>query len=97
MNPALHFYFLLSLGHLRRLVLGSLNPSLSWQSPALTLRRTLGSCHHGSAVTKPTSVPEDAGLIPGLAQWIRVRIRRCHELWCRSQTQLRSGMAVAVV
>ena len=26
-----------------------------------------------------------------------LRIRRCHEPWCRSQTQLRSGVAVAVV
>ena len=25
------------------------------------------------------------------------RIRRCPELWCGSQTQLRSGVAVAVV
>ena len=26
-----------------------------------------------------------------------LRIRRCRELWCRSQTQLGSGTAVAVV
>ena len=26
-----------------------------------------------------------------------VRIQRCHELWCRSQVWLRSGIAVAVV
>ena len=26
-----------------------------------------------------------------------LRIRSCHELWCRSQTQLRSCVAVAVV
>ena len=26
-----------------------------------------------------------------------LRIWRCHELWCRSQTQLTSGVAVAVV
>ena len=30
-------------------------------------------------------------LLPGL------RIRHCHELWCRSQTQLGSCIAVAVV
>ena len=36
--------------------------------------------------------------------WVRslalpsgLRIWHCHELWCRSQTQLRSGVAVAVV
>ena len=38
---------------------------------------------------------EDAGSIPGLAQC--VRIQHCHELWCRSQTQLGSGIVVAVV
>ena len=26
-----------------------------------------------------------------------LRIWSCHELWCRSQTQLRSGVAVALV
>ena len=34
------------------------------------------------------------GLIPGLAQW--VRIRHCHELWCRSKMRLGSCIAVAV-
>ena len=31
-----------------------------------------------------------------LASLSRLRIQRCHELWCRSQTQLRSGIAMAV-
>ena len=35
------------------------------------------------------------GSIPGLTQW--VKDRRCHELWCRSQTRLGSHIAVAVV
>ena len=29
------------------------------------------SSHCGSAVTNPTSIQEDVGLIPGLAQWIK--------------------------
>ena len=46
-------------------------------------------------VTNPTSIHEDAGLIPGLTQW-GLRIQHCHELWCRSQRWLGSGIAVAV-
>ena len=38
---------------------------------------------------------EVVGSIPGLAQWIKDPELR--ELWCRSQTRLRSGIAVAVV
>ena len=36
-----------------------------------------------------TSIHEDVGLIPGLAQ--------CRELWCRSQMRLGSGVATVVV
>ena len=51
--------------------------------------------HHGSAAENPTRIPEDAGSIPGLTQWVRIQC--CCELWCRSQTWLRPRVAVAVV
>ena len=41
-----------------------------------------------------TSIHKVAGSIPGLAKW--VKIRRCRELWYRSQTQLGSCVAVAL-
>ena len=40
------------------------------------------------------SIHEDAGLIPDLAQW--VRIWHCRELWNRLQMQFGSRVAVAV-
>lgn len=42
-------------------------------------------------VTNPASIHEDAGSLSGLRIW------HCRELWCRSQTQLGPGVAVAVV
>ena len=45
-------------------------------------------------LTNPTRIHEDVGSIPGLAYWLGIQC--CSELWCRSQTQLRSGVAVAV-
>ena len=41
----------------------------------------------------PTRIQEDVGSIPGLGE---LRIKGCCELWCRSQTGLRSGLAVAM-
>ena len=38
---------------------------------------------------------EVVGSSPGIAQ--QIRIRRSHELWCRSQTRFGSRIAVAVV
>ena len=43
----------------------------------------------GSAVMKLTSKHDT-----GLAQWLR--IRHCHVLWCRSQMQLGSQVAITV-
>ena len=41
-----------------------------------------------------TSIHEDTDLIPGLAQCLKDLVLR--ELWCRSQTRLRSSTVVAV-
>ena len=48
-------------------------------------------------IKKPTALYEDAGLIPGLAQWVKGSGLATNELWGRSQTCPRSGVAVAVV
>ena len=55
-------------------------------------RQKKRTSHCGTAETNPTRNHEIAGLIPGLAQW--VRIQRCHELWCRLQIWFRSHVAV---
>ena len=52
------------------------------------------SSHCGAAEMNPTRNREVAGLIPGLVQWVKDLC--CHELWCRLQMRLRSGIAVAV-
>ena len=49
------------------------------------------SSRHGAVEKNPTRNHEVVGSIPGLTQWVKDR-----ELWCRSQTRLGSGVAVAV-
>ena len=46
-------------------------------------------------LTNLSSIHKDVSSIPALLSGLR--IRHCRELWCRSQRQLGSGVAVAVV
>ena len=71
---------------------------LAWESPyaagtALKRQRQINkmstwSSHHGSASMRSQ--------VWSLASLGGLRIWHCHELWCRLQTRLRSGIAVVV-
>ena len=49
----------------------------------------------GVPVLNPTGINKDTESISGLIQWVKDLVWR--ELWCRTQMQLRSFIAVAVV
>ena len=51
--------------------------------------------HHGAVETNLIRNHEVVGLIPALPSGLRIRC--CHEPWCKLQMQLGSGIAVAVV
>ena len=54
----------------------------------------MGSYRHGSVEINQLGTMRL--WVRSLALLTRLRIWHCHELWCRSQTRLRSGVAVAV-
>ena len=64
-------------------------------SVILLLNIFFRSSHRSSGEMNLTSIHEDSGSIPGLLSGLRNLC--CYELWCRSQRQLGSGIAVAVV
>lgn len=50
-------------------------------NPSLKFFLLLWSSSRGSVVMNPTGITEEAGSIPGLAQWVKEP--DCCELWCR--------------
>ena len=56
-------------------ILASLLPSLKTAARGVFLKICKSqSSHHGSAETNLTSIHEDTGLIPGLAQWVKDQV-----------------------
>ena len=44
---------------------------IPWLQTHMLLRTEVRSFLPGSAVTEPTGIHGDAGLVPGLAQWVK--------------------------
>ena len=66
--------------------------------PTSTKKVFIGVTFVAQQVTNPTSNHEDVGSVHILMDLLGgLRIPHCHELWCRSQTRLRSRGAMAVV
>ena len=69
---------------------------MSWVSEKeMSYRTLLAVPIVAQQVKNMTSVHEDSGSTPGLTQW--VKDPELLWLWCRSQMQLRSGVAVALM
>ena len=78
------------------------DPMLLWlwcRSEASALIQPLTSYAAKSKIKKKKGVPVMAQWLMNLTRNLPLlsglTIRRCRELWCRSQTRLRSGVAVA--
>ena len=71
------------------------NLCYSFKCSSKTKNVLLGAPVVAQQVTNPTSIHKDVGSICGHTHWVRTR--DSHELWYRSQTWLRSCIAVAVV
>ena len=67
LDPALHWLWC-------RLAAVAPIKALAWELPlSLFVKKysLSGSSQHGLAVMNPTSIHEEAGLIPGLSQWVK--------------------------
>ena len=71
-----------------------ISPMTEWSSGFLKCT-SFWSSHRGTAETNPIRNPEVGGSTPGLTQWVKDPVLPV-SCWCRSQTRLGSGIAMAV-